>query len=225
MTPTLLVAVHAHAGVEETVKRHLPYWTRHGHEVVFFSPKDKPLGVEGVTSINLGNEAHSGPVSIVRFKTIWTELLKWNVDGYAIFEYDSICLSKEIPYSPRQFMGNVVHDGLAGTHGYQFVSPFYYLAPWIMPKPILAQIVESIRTLPNNVEGGFYDRYLGFALARAEIPHAGLGQLGFSLSTIKEPDLPAMNEAIQKGAVLIHGIKTAGVLDCAQRIHAYRGRI
>lgn len=209
-----LVAIHCHHGVEDVIDRHEHLWAAHGHDYVFVCPEDNPI--HGRPHISIGKQGHSGPDSINRFRDTWRAL--WRLgndcayDRYAIFEYDSFCLDSELPDLPGMAGNRLCEDHLSS----QFRSRFYFHAPWIMSASILGGINTTMQFMAPTCEGSFFDRFLGRALEMHSIPASSFGALGFTgQNEIGPKDYQALADAILKGAVAIHGVKTEECLQVA----------
>lgn len=211
--PGTLVVIHCHGGVEPILDRHEPFWAGHGCDYIFVCPQDKPIW--GRPHFSIGGEGHSGMVSINRFRSTWRLLEKFDsYDRFAIFEYDSLCLCTELPAIPDGG-GMIANMKVEHNPSQLFRSRYYWHAPWIIDAQSLHRLNQVMGFLRPDLEGGFFDRYLGLALQQYKIPTHPLGALGYSQNTIEASHQQECAEAILLGAVALHGVKTEECLRMA----------
>ena len=221
MSERTLVAIHCHGGTEQVLSRHEPFWRAHGHDFVYLCPKDKPISGPHLSA---GMQGHSGPVSIDRFRQAWKLLERLEYDRYVIFEYDSLCISTFLPTPSIGLLANRFENFET-----RFKSKFYFHAPWIMSLATLQSLNAIMHVLSPATEGGYFDRFLGFALQTHNIGHLSLQILnqGYSQNTIEPQHYEQMQMEILKGATCLHGVKTAECLQVAliQRENYMRSKI
>lgn len=205
-----LIAVMAHN--EPAIFNHLlPQWEKHGHPMVIYSPRDSvPQTSHNVWAF--GERSHHDSEANRRFKNLLTQLALTEFDRYVIFEYDAVCLSDVLPIfqvksdKPEVLCGNVFRDDRPDRpyRGTTFIHP-----PLIIPKAIIGYLNASLSTLDDDCEGGFWDRMLGLAVEQRGIPLLNFFDhgLGFSRNTIEQHELGEAIQAVEQGAIFVHGIK------------------
>jgi hypothetical protein len=224
-----LVTIFAHRGAEEVCRRHFTQWAKHQSDILILSPTDLPIRRDlkhpNLFYANSGQSQYSGPRAICRFKTAFNWLALLPYDRHLIFEYDAFCLTKQIPIPADQFFGN-----RKATNNYPwslaFKTPHLFYAPWLLSSVTLKRLCAAFQSIPDNQEGGCFDRYLDLAMTRAAIQSADWADLGFAMETITYPlGVDHMREAIKYGATMLHGIKTVQVFSAALEAFDDRAKI
>lgn len=217
-----LIAIHCHHGVEDVIERHEPFWRAHGHDFVYLCPQDRPI--TNRPHLSAGFQGHAGPVSIDRFRRAWKLLEHLEYDRYVIFEYDSLCISGDLPETLSGLWGNRFEN-----EDSRFKAKRYFHAPWILTLRTLSSLNAIMHVMPSNTEGGYFDRFLGYALETSKIPGNDLKEAGFGYSqnTIDERFYEGMQKAILNGATCLHGVKSKECLSLAliQRENFMRSKI
>lgn len=204
----IVVMAHGEKSAQATFCRHLPFWRAHELPMLVFSPEDNPV-TTGITTIKLGKASHHSAEANKRFRLMLDLLYDFPQHRFVFFEYDSICLDRRLPLHPKAVgvFGNVFNNSDPKFAGSQFVHP-----PLMFNRETIGRILKSCRNIPDSSGFGFWDRWLGLVCDQGRIPMYSYGPAGYSENTIPEGSALA-RDAVSSGAVMIHGIKTAGVLD------------
>lgn len=199
---------HGEKSAQATFDRHLPFWRAHELPILVFTPEDNPVKT-GLTTIKLGKASHHSAEANKRFRLMLDLLYDLPQQRFAFFEYDSICLDRRLPRHPPSVgvFGNVFNNSDPKFAGSQFVHP-----PLMFDRETVHRILVSCRYIPDSAEFGFWDRWLGLVCDTGRIPMYSYGPEGYSENTVAEGSASA-RAAVCGGAIMIHGIKAAGVLD------------
>jgi len=95
----------------------------------------------------------------------------------------------------------------------RFKAPAYCQPPIIFSRDGLHWLDQHADELNPGDEEGFFDRWLGRLIWMDLLPIWNLGHKAFSRNTIEDADVPALVDAVEHGAIFIHGVKTKGVFD------------
>lgn len=203
-----LVVVVAHAGDLDLYRRHFHLWQRHHLELISYFPED-------------GGKKH-----VKR----WRELL-WHLDAreedrFVLFEPDSFCLTKEIPefyvVGPdrvKRFDAPIVAGVVKyapSTHR-NVPTAHFVLHPVILTRSAVKLLSKAWRAIPDDFEGGHSDRTLYRLSEQSGIRIVDFQRYGLGYGDIRvfPSEYLAMQAAIRKGAVLVHGIKEPEAFDLA----------
>lgn len=205
-----LAVVMAHKAAQETFNRHFHLWRKlENTDLMVACPSDSKviLPERGkAIAYEVGKAEHTGRQSIVRMRTILEQMNHTGYERYVFFEYDSFCLG-QLPEPQADIMANCFfdHSPNRGFEGTMFCHP-----PLLFTVKGLADLVQSIQTLPLTAEAGVWDRWLGWAMQRANLNVFDLikNKLGTSRNTFHDNELEALKIDIIAGARLIHGIKS-----------------
>lgn len=209
----LLITVMAHSDAQATVNRHKPYWDALGGEVIYFCPYDSQVQVPGRQIVTTTQKrSHNGPGSIARFRYLLNYLHGCGADRHVIFEYDSICIGSLPDWPENMIAGNVFPEN--NTDG-RFRAGEFIHPPLCFTHNILTLLVDSMRYVPNNAEGAFWDRWLGLVCQEWQIQMHNFMETGegFSHNTIHEAHWAGARQARINGAKMFHGIKNAATLE------------
>jgi hypothetical protein len=211
----------AHKEAQEIFERHFPLWWDLGHELLVVYPKRSrvlipmPRGKQErqVMQLEVGEPAHSGIESIVRFRTILEQMHGMGFDRYAFFEYDALCFGP-LPEMRGDVAGNLFRDDSPnrGFIGTCFVHP-----PLMFTHKGLEMVVNMIRQMKLTDEKSVWDRFLGLCVERIGIPIWNFmdHNQGTSMNTWNDDDLPRLHKEIMKGASMVHGVKSKRAFDVA----------
>jgi len=217
-----LVVIMAHKESQETFDRHLPLWSRHGHEMIVYCPCDSVIDPRGNPMLSFGRKSHHDAMANARFREL-IRMLTWTQFGrFVVHEYDSLCVGDSIPHFVLDgtegplLAGNVFRDvrpdrGFAGT---TFIHP-----PFVFDYGTAKMILNALDRVSMDLEFGFYDRLLGLVAERADIPLYNFMEngSGFARNTIEEHDLNDAEAAASGGTVFYHGVKSQAALDAILR--------
>lgn len=204
---------HGDPEAQATFDRHLPYWRAHGFPLFVACPTDSVVNT-GIPMFTIGRRSHHDAMANYRFRKTLEFLATVPSDWFVIHEYDSLCLEPVIPiilFEHGRIMGNVFQNNDPNFEGSQFIHP-----PLLMDRETLLKIVSVGQDVPDEAEHGFWDRWLGLVCDRGGIEVCGYGNLGFSRNTIEAVDYSIARARVRDGAVMIHGVKTAKVLQGLQ---------
>lgn len=218
---------HADYGAQLAFDRHLPFWRAHGLPMIAMCPSDSAVRT-GLNTLLIGKRGHHSAEANGRFRMLLTALSKLgNFDRHVIFEYDSLCLVPELPYVKNHAVCGIAFRDDRPVRHFQlsnvpFEGKIFIHPPLIMTTVTILRVLESMRKLPYDAENGMWDRMLGLACERADIPVYSFREKGFAYSqnTIKHPhEISEACEAARNGAVLFHGIKQKEVLEAIVKAH------
>lgn len=221
-----VITIMAHKEAQSTFDRHLPHWARmcgpKDDMLVAFPSNSKVMVPQGAQGLEVGLAAHTGVQSIIRMKTILEHLAGMNADRYVFFEYDSICLGKELPDLSTHHVACPVFtdDGLErGFLGKMFCHP-----PIMFSGHGMQTVAKQWSLMSNDAEKSVWDRYFGRACELAGIQPFNMlaAGLAYSHNTIHPQHYESMEGAIRRGAVFIHGIKDEETLKRALRAREFR---
>jgi hypothetical protein len=212
-----IVFVMAHKDAQATFDRHVPFWNAHKRDVRVFCPVRCEVNTyHRLTS--WGSKCHHGPVANARFRIMLTTM--WGSpttsNHFLFYEYDSLCLDpgfspfdSETPGKPF-IAGNIFSNNDPRFKGSLFVHP-----PLAFNRQGLQAILSRCGAgkLSDAAELGFWDRWLGLACNLAGVAPHDWGKSGFSRNTIEPPHVEEAVLAVARGAVMVHGVKDAGVLN------------
>lgn len=216
-----LVLVQAFAPYRDMVIRHLPFWRRHGCRVVVSSPRNSFCDVPGVECVAHGTEGHVGPGSLDRWKETMLWLAGQDHSFFLMHESDSICLEDEIPlryYTQSDtFFSNEAADNAVPP-----VQQVFCVAPWFFSHTVLQRFNRAFETVAYRAPY-HGDRWVGQVLEEGGIPHRPFSP-GITCGTLRidSRDLLQVCDAVVRGVIMVHGIKTASVLKAVLRAHAAR---
>jgi len=215
------VVVVAHAGEQRLFERHLMLYLRIGPPLTVLTPKDNPIPFRGVVTYPSDD---GGKNHVRRWRQLLPILAEMDADRIILFEPDSFALVPEIPefyvigpdrvkrFDAPMVIGNVKygpssHAAVSSTH--------YVLHPIILTRAAIRSLLEAWRAIPDDFEGGHSDRALFRLAQQSGIRIVDFHRYGLGYGDIRifPAEYPAMVNAIQKGANLIHGIKDWEALD------------
>jgi hypothetical protein len=172
------LAIIAHEGARDTVADFMPQWVKIGLPMVGFVPAGQawPGESNGITVHAMGPGGHNAPL-LDRFQRVCRTLLReTDFDAFTIFEYDTVNL-RELPAVD---MGRI-SSAMMETYGPDVPMGHYYisLSPWIMSRPMLAAMVESMHWLTRKPKHDSWhtnllDRWLGVAMVETCLPIANI---------------------------------------------------
>lgn len=206
-----LVCVMAHGGAQAVFNRHLKYWQAHNHPILTFCPSDDTVVGHGTEVVSFGRAGHHDASSLERFKYLLRLLTTRKEDWFALFEYDSICLSPALPdwLYVDGIWGNVHHE----PHHSDFLGSRYLHPPLFFGRAGLEKIVATGDKYPQHFERNYWDRWVGLMAELGGVVINSYGNYGFSHNTIEPDYIPGAVEAARYGCLFFHGIKTQGCLD------------
>lgn len=212
------ISIMAHGEARETFKRHFGFWHKQvngvDEDMLIWFPDRKAFEVPGIQIQAVGKPEHAGNVAIKRFRYILEHMNSLNYDRYIFHEYDSLSLEPLGDDFNPDVAGNFFEDKIENMGGFR--SPIFPHPPLSFSKKGLNKIVSEIRHMPE-LEGGFWDRWLGLAAHRSGVHwHSFLQNgTGFAHNTVEPEHFHSLKEAVAAGAVHLHGIKSPEALKVA----------
>lgn len=213
MNALVTIMAHGESHAQQTFFRHLPFWRAHGLPILVTCPENSKVAAPAsLPMLTIGRASHHDAEANRRFRTLLGILARTEYDRHIIFEYDSLCISPELPdevLHSRGLFGNVF-NALPGDA--RFTAGQYIHPPLIVDRETLNRLLESAPDVPDESEGGFWDRWLGKLCEVARVKPKSFGDLGYSQNTIEEHHLNDAEMAARDKAVFFHGVKTSRTL-------------
>lgn len=156
-----------HKAVEETIKRHFPFWSKTGLEIVGSNPQDGTIWPKEITSIAFGCNAHAGSLATPRLINILDYLsLRTDVDQVCLIEYDLVIL-KPIHLPDGICFGSMIAPDENVDGQSRFKHDEYYPPPWFFLQTIAGDMADQARKLyaADDYEGGYHDRFFARILS------------------------------------------------------------
>ena len=204
------IVINAWGGDQRTFDMLMPYWEAHQLPILVTHPYNSAVKTRYPTFVSGPREqggigAHTRWVSEIQY--LWTQ----PYDAWAIFEYHSLLLQRDVPILSG--LRGIIADNIQGK---AFMCDRYVIPPWTFNRESLGKIIQAMKDHPEIYEGGNDDRLLcawaqtgGVPVLDHEHPfHAPGGG-----STILPTQYQALRESVKAGAVFIHGIKSKETLD------------
>jgi hypothetical protein len=221
---TFSVTVLGHGGAQDAFDRHVPLWRglNSGTCVsIIISPEDDPLDTtrtwRSARHKLLGPSHRAGPGWAVRFLWLF-ETLQNTTDcsHHLIFEYDSVCLSPDVPAQTGLSAIPMANTDLA-----RFLAPRFSPPPWLIDHHSLQAIRRVALKYPDVTEEGFGDRLMAAWAYLASVPILAFQPPGYADERIDIHDpakMRALDQTLRRGGRLFHGFKDAETLEAAQKI-------
>lgn len=216
-----MAVVLAHGKALPAVLRHLPVWRQNAELVVFFTPADDTLDLPGCPQFSTGrSDAYSADTNgrcreALRFASYA------DIDYVLLIEYDSLVFG-EIPLHLYPDAGEVTAPLFRVPPGERcpgrpivFDGSQFIHFPVLMSISACRRVVAAMDEMSTLAEGGLTDRYVGYAIERANVPVRDLWSTGivYTKNIIGAAELPEALAAIAKGARWHHGIKSEDVFE------------
>lgn len=212
--------VLAHAGTEETCRRHLPYWRRTADRTVFVVPEDQKFDMASELVVRrVKNGGSYSPETSERALDALRIGLETGAPYVWLYEYDSLCwgpMSRDL-LPPDGSMGSCLwpNERVSPVPGKTFRAPFYLHFPQLWTASAIR--IALSRKWPLEAEHGYTDRFLGMVCHGAGIHVTDWNRMGKAYSQENITSYPnrveRCREAVRKGALFTHGIKHAEGLD------------
>lgn len=202
----------AHGAALDTFRRHVPLWLEHRAAAgLVVCPANDPIPQEAspwpVHPVGLSE--HNGFEALKRLRWLVETLATKDASHHVIFEYDSICLVPMIARR-RGFFG---HCRLSMDP--RFLAPRYANQPFIIDRESLRFMRAQISAWPELFEQGECDRYFAALAFLAGVPLFPHSPPSYCRATLTKQHIELMGRAIHEGAVYLHGIKDAEILEAA----------
>lgn len=199
--------IHGHGAAQHVFDMCAPLWARHGYPMTVFCSNNDPLS----TKLPVEIFGQSGPSGVQAYAR-WINFLRWMVqreaDHYFIFEYDSFCLSKEL-----QIQSGLTGCMTSNMEGACWVAHQYPGHPMSVDIKSAAKMLSVSKEYPDLTEMGFVDRLYAALATLSNVPMRPWRPLGFCRNTIAPSDTQDLVGAIERGARMIHGIKSKDMFD------------
>lgn len=205
-----LIIVHAYGRGQDQFDRHQRLWAAHRLPIMVYAPQNDPVKTH-FPQMLYGQSCKYGVEANRRIAFLLGLMSALEYRRFVFFEQDSFCLDPTIPWLNHHFTGNVFRGEDAG-----FKCKFYVHPPIVISKATADALSLASYDLSPEEEHGFSDRWLGLLCEQAKLcPESWIPfGLGFSRNTIESAeDVATARAAIKKGAVMIHGVKSASVLN------------
>lgn len=209
------IVVMAHGAEQNTFDRHKRFWNQAPVAVV--TNDADPVKTEWPIILRGEPCKGSGLPYYRRVMQMLERLSALDADQFVIHEYDSICLSDDLPVlgAAPALYGNcfINEDGDPN----RFKAHRYATTPYMFSRATLDILRRTALANPSVTEEGFIDRMLSAFTVIAGIPVLDYTPPGFSRNTILEDHRRAMCDAILAGGTMIHGLKDTGILVIATK--------
>jgi hypothetical protein len=216
----ILCLVLGHGSVAATIERHLPLWSAVAGEVVVCSPwndRYTPRS-EDVQALHHGISSRYGAENNHRVREALRFAMMRGKPYTLVCEYDAVVWpTGELPEEARPPVG-----GLAGARfteplewaGVRFAGSQYFHFPLLLDRGALPWLVGTMDRLAPDAEGGYSDRYIGYAAELAKLPYVDFFERGlaYTKDTIEAKHARHCRAAIEAGARFSHGIKDRDIL-------------
>lgn len=221
MKQKTLLAVQSHSLVNDTVRRHWPYYVASGCDILGVGREDTvclwPLApgvIRGnqrfVGWINVGKEGSAnGDNHLRRVMDILLTFLTLEEYTHAIVtEYDSLFF-RPPPEHPGGLVAKVAGYRTEGFRGERF-----FHMPLYVDRPTAAAIIgygEAMISV-GMIEHGFIDRFLGLMVDLYPLKWTDTGDTTYTQNSIYEQHVPEVRDMIRRGGWFCHGVKTEAIL-------------
>lgn len=208
--------VMCHKAAKDTVLRHLPYWQAQGTPVMIFCPVDGAVQMDGCEHLYWGRCEHHGAHSIARFRFLINHLKDRCAayDRVVIWEYDSICLSPELPETRSDAVtANAFYNR---DDNARFKEKMFTHPPLFIPLNLMGKLCDAMKFVSNDDEGSFWDRWFGYVCDLAKVEIVSLCEhtkQGYSQNTIEREHEMTAVAASSRGVRVFHGVKTPEMLN------------
>lgn len=214
---SLVLAIQSYPKANDTVARHWEFYERSGAaEIIGIGTSDggclwpKPIRTEliGANLYIVGDHLCS------RLLRTFEHLLILPHDYLGVAEYDCIFLKPVPPDLPPGLTAHLAGGTPAGCRCKSF-----FHGPWLADRDTVVRIIRTgYEILDARENDSSPDCFLGQIVERAKIPVNTDILKSYSRNTIEGVEwIREAREAISNGAVSIHGIKTAEVLEAITR--------
>lgn len=196
-----LQVIMAHAGGQAVFDRHLPIWSRLGHDMLVFCPENSRVETI-LLMFAYGSAQHHGAHSIERFRALLLHMEHLPYDYFVIQEYDSFSLSE-----PAISVG-VLRGNYFPENDPKWLASFFLHPPLAFDRHTLTQLNYAARFLTLEAGNYFWDRWIAVCAELAKISVIGWGDIGFSQNTIEPNQITDAVTAARRGAIHFHGCKS-----------------
>lgn len=216
-----IAVVLAHGKAQAAVLRHLPVWQENAKLVVFFTPEDDPLDLPGCTQFSMGKSDGYSAHTNNRCREA-LRFASWALMDYVLLiEYDSVVFGP----IPEQFYpepGEVTAPKFTVPPGERcpgrsiiFEGSQFLHFPILFSMSACERTVEEMDKMSSWAEGGLTDRYVGYAVERANLRVVDLWRSGivYTKNIIGADMIDEAINAVRAGARWHHGIKDRDVFE------------
>ena len=212
MKKDILGIVLAHGKAREAVARHETLWKPMCRSLVYFTPVDDRLLLPGRVEYSVGkSQAYSADTNL-RCREALRFAAMTAAEYVLLFEYDSFILPTPGVDARPPAPGEVLATRCSDPYNTRFQGKSFLTFPQLWHRESLELLVDAMDNIALDAEGGFTDRYIGYATEKAgltvvPVPPA----LEYSKNHITAEDLPVAEKRIREGARWIHGVKDENV--------------
>jgi len=187
-------AVLCYSDSQDCIDMYFSLWERYNHPLYFYSSEDSfPPNTYGNPIFKAGQSGHSGAHTIERHLIFFKKMLSYDAQWFVVNDYDSFILCDPLDLIEGRdpcIFGNFITTTGVNKHTiekYQGQWPKFFIhPPYIIHRDVLINICDA--TVPYNVQGGYFDRWLGLVCEYMRPP---LVSFRGSRSSIKGwPDSP-----------------------------------
>lgn len=223
MTPAdTCMIVMAHGAAKDAVHRHLPYWRKVAAHIAFFVPLGETIDPpeDCLEFAMVPNGGKYSPETNERTQLALGYGARQTLAPWVLFmEYDAMVWGPipEIALPPPRWIAGSVFKA-SELDGKRFSSRYYLHTPNILTPDSCGRLLAEMELLPMDAEGGYNDRYMGYAAEWAQLSLYDWHSYGLSFSreSISFDNIDTINAAVaalQAGALFSHGIKTERALN------------
>ncbi len=167
----------AHEGASETILDFQPEWEKLGLDILAFIPEDHEWpGAPVKAVLKQGASARSGELVFRRFLLLCQTLAESSYDRFAIFEYDTLNLTNQLPGThPLKLAAGfmITHGPDVPNNGKFFIS----LSPWILERCVLSRLIHAMcsalacKSPYERWIAGLLDRWLAVLFVEYDVPY------------------------------------------------------
>lgn len=218
-TPYLGIVL-AHGKAREAVLRHEPIWLQNCDRLVYFTPCDDPLRLPGRIEYSVGKSCNYCADTNLRCREALRFANMTGTDRIMLIEWDSMIFGPVPGILEENF--DVVTPQFWDFGNAQFQGTTFLHFPILLTGWGAHELVRHMDNIPDGAEGGFTDRYIGYAAQKAKSyigdMHKLIPSLVYTQNHIDLEKLPDAIDAYRRGARWSHGIKDAAVFDTLKNI-------
>jgi len=211
MKQNILGIVLAHGKAREAVARHETLWAPLCDQLVYFTPVDDRLLLPGRLEFSIGkSQAYSADTNLrCRAAMKFASLTRY--EYVALFEYDSFVIGPWPVSLPDADVVKAVKCN--DPYNTKFQGKSFLTFPQLYGHEAARAVASAMDNIPLDAEGGFTDRYIGYAVERTGCVTVKFDdpKLEFSKNHIVQEDLAVAEKRIRAGARWIHGVKDENV--------------
>lgn len=213
LNPYTLVSCHGYYGDSAQIRGMLRYQEHHQAPLIIVSPVDSRIEKMGPHICRFaGKRQYIGVLSLERQFAQLRVLLEYPFEFFLANDSDSLCISPKIPEylykDPLNFWSNEVSDLMHQRKpGYKWPRQAFQ-PPYFFSREILERMIKTEGTFEYDMQTPFIDWLMMAICFAGDIPHKNFRD-GVSCPTADNHSRRHMvNNIVQRGAVMLHSIKT-----------------